>query len=728
MDERTYSVGKLAQNWKSEKAQTITFIVTNDCNLRCKYCYITHKSEDKIMDFSVAKNFIDYLLTFDNIKFSEAVILEFIGGEPFLEVELIDKICDYFKVAAYKLDHQWYWNYRISICTNGINYSSEAVQKFIAKNYNKMSLSITLDGTKEKHDLQRVFPDDRGSYDIISKNIDLWLKQFPGTTKVTFASDDLPMLKDSIISLWNLGVHTVNANVVFENVWKDGDDKILEEQLIALADHIFDNNLYDKDLICSFFDESIGYPYDEKDLNATYCGAGKMIGLSPEGNIYPCLRYYAHSLNNHEEWPIGNIKEGIDMEMVRPFMLASNRLQSDQECINCEVATGCAFCQGFNYDEAKTPTNFYRAKYICKMHKARVRANNYYFAKLFNKYNLKRPEINRHRKELYFLLSEDYENYCSFNNKNSLRSFMSIDTILKGLKFAYHNFYNPVFVHSKSEFSFENIKDYESYDILHIVPAKFLDKAVDCGLKRILPVYDLNSLSYKDPNYENVILNIAASEIEQLYDSVKILLTRTSRININIIDLDKQFDELEYRRQMLKIKDLILGIEKSQGIFKEVSLLTDVLFINSHDNCKAGHKTFVLSPNEKLYTCCAIYSNEAKSSIGNINDGISVDYDARLYEIENSNLCRLCDAYQCKNCIYTNKVSTKEVNVSPSFQCRKSHVERLVSSEILNELNQISKFKLNIDKKIAELGYQDPIAAFFNINNESHGYYKYEKK
>ena len=55
------------------------------------------------------------------------------------------------------------------------------------------------------------------------------------------------------------------------------------------------------------------------------------------------------------------------------------KYQSDEECLNCDIATGCTFCQGFNYDEAETNTNV-RTKYICKMHKARVRANDYYFS------------------------------------------------------------------------------------------------------------------------------------------------------------------------------------------------------------------------------------------------------------------------------------------------------------------------------------------------------------
>ena len=82
------------------------------------------------MNFETTKKFVDYMLTAD-IHYADAVILDFIGGEPMLEAELISQICDYFKIRAYELNHPWYWNYRISICTNGVNYTSEPVQSLI---------------------------------------------------------------------------------------------------------------------------------------------------------------------------------------------------------------------------------------------------------------------------------------------------------------------------------------------------------------------------------------------------------------------------------------------------------------------------------------------------------------------------------------------------------------------------------------------------------------------
>lgn len=73
---------------------------------------------------------------------------------------------------------------------------------------------------------------------------------------------------------------------------------------------------------------------------------------------------------------------------MRPFLALDRCTQSTQECIDCEVASGCAWCQGENYDAADTPTIYQRSTAICKMHKARVRANNYYWNKLFRKLEL----------------------------------------------------------------------------------------------------------------------------------------------------------------------------------------------------------------------------------------------------------------------------------------------------------------------------------------------------
>ena len=398
-------IKELQESWKSGESKNITFIVTKDCQLACKYCYLVGKNEKERMPWEIAKAAIDYVLDReqDSDFAYESVIWDFIGGEPFLEIDLINTICDYIKTELFRRNHHWFNSYRFSFSTNGINYDSDKVQRFIEKNKGHLSIGITIDGTKSKHDLNRVYKNSgRGSYNDVARNIPLWLKQFPNaSTKVTVSSLDIPYIAESVLHLYGLGIHDVHINCVFEDVWQEGDDKLFEEQLMQLADIIIEQDLYTENT-CSFFSERLGKPMDCKLQNGNWCGSGKMLAVDAMGNFYPCTRFAQYSLRDKEAWIIGNVHDGIDKNKLRPFLTLDRCTQSTPECINCDVAEGCAWCQGENFDAAKTHTVFERATAICKMHKARVRANNYYWNKLYRKLELegKREEFEANKKEV----------------------------------------------------------------------------------------------------------------------------------------------------------------------------------------------------------------------------------------------------------------------------------------------------------------------------------------
>lgn len=398
--------------WQEGAYKNITFIVTKDCQLACKYCYLVGKNVKERMSWETAKAFIDYVLGHEDEFREESVVWDFIGGEPFLEIELIDKICDYLKLRMFELNHHWFNSYRFSFATNGINYHTPAVQHFIQKNREHLSIGITIDGTQKKHDLNRVWkqatpdengiihPSDRGSYNDVVKNIPLWLSQFPDAgTKVTISSADIPYITESVLHLYSLGIHQMNINVVFEDVWQEGDDKRFEEQLMQLADAIIDNGWY-HDYACSFFSENIGKPLDPNRDNQNWCGAGRMLSVDAAGNLYPCTRFAAYSLRSKKALIIGNIHDGINQNLLRPFLSLDRTTQSPQKCLDCEVASGCAWCQGENYDAAQTDTIYQRSTAICLMHKAHVRANNYYWNKLYRKLELEglREEFEKNKK------------------------------------------------------------------------------------------------------------------------------------------------------------------------------------------------------------------------------------------------------------------------------------------------------------------------------------------
>lgn len=104
MVQRLYARDTAAENRVC--CRNITFQVTSGCNLRCSYCYEHHKSVER-MSIETGRKVVDYILDLYEKNESDfvnqntrAVVLDFIGGEPLLEAELIEHICDYWFQSA----------------------------------------------------------------------------------------------------------------------------------------------------------------------------------------------------------------------------------------------------------------------------------------------------------------------------------------------------------------------------------------------------------------------------------------------------------------------------------------------------------------------------------------------------------------------------------------------------------------------------------------------------
>ena len=146
-------------------ARTVTIQVTDNCNLACTYCYQINK-QTHVIPLETGKKFIDQLLDgkfndYCDYSDSEGIILEFIGGEPFLEIDIISELTDYFIQGMIDRNHHWLNRFRISICSNGTLYFQPKVQEYIRKHSHHLSFSISIDGNKKLHDACRIFPECR---------------------------------------------------------------------------------------------------------------------------------------------------------------------------------------------------------------------------------------------------------------------------------------------------------------------------------------------------------------------------------------------------------------------------------------------------------------------------------------------------------------------------------------------------------------------------------------
>lgn len=403
-------------------SHTITFQVTDECNLACTYCYQINKGK-RVMSFETAKKAIDLLLSgekgfeeYVNPYNSPALIIEFIGGEPFLQIDLIDKICDYFLAKAIELQHPWAEKHCFSICSNGVLYFDERVQRFLHKHRNNISFSITIDGNKELHDSCRVFHNGEGSYDLAVAGAQDWMSRgYYMGSKITIAPNNLKYLYDAILHMVELGYEEINANCVFEKGWEQYHAVDFYKELKKVADYFIDNNLVETHYL-ALFEENFFHPMAEDDLDNWCGGVGSaMLSIDPDGGLYPCIRYMESSLGGEREpLIIGDVDSGIgqrkcERDCINCLNKVDRRTQSTDECFYCPIAQGCAHCSAYNYQVHGTVDK--KATFICEMHKARALANVYYWNTWYKKQKInKQFEMHCPKDWALNIISEDEYN------------------------------------------------------------------------------------------------------------------------------------------------------------------------------------------------------------------------------------------------------------------------------------------------------------------------------
>jgi radical SAM peptide maturase (CXXX-repeat target family) len=342
--------------------KTITFMVTEECNLRCSYCYEENKCH-KTMPFDIAKRAVDLLSP--DFKDSGKIYWEFIGGEPLLEIDLVDQITDYILQKSHK--ESWKSQQVFFITTNGTLLGDEKVRKYLLKDKCKKSVGLSLDGPRDVHNINRC-----DSWDVVMANFGWWRRNFPWcTTKSTVSQNTLPHLFRTIKFLTDLELTDIFINLIYEAEWTDEDAAIYYDQLILAADYLIDSGVYETSNV-SLFHELLNT--DNFNRKSGWCGCGNsMLAISPDGGIYPCLRFYTG-----KDWIVGDVWNGINNERITPFQYCHNERNS--ECRDCELLCKCPHCLGWDYQS--TGSIFNRSTNICKMFKAQVKANQYFFGRI----------------------------------------------------------------------------------------------------------------------------------------------------------------------------------------------------------------------------------------------------------------------------------------------------------------------------------------------------------
>ena len=204
-----------------------------------------------------------------------------------------------------------------------------------------------------------------------------------------------------------------------------------------------------------------------------------------------------------------------------------------------------------------------------------------------------------------------------------------------------------------------------------------------------------------------IVLRISKKDLATHVDALMEMMDKTSRLNIVLTDVET-FSDDDFSAYKVVLEKISKKIEQMYvaGKSPQLNLLTDRMMLKGMNNCGAGDTTITLAPNGKLYVCPGFYYDDESDSIGDLENGLDIK-NKQLYKLDHAPICRHCDAWQCKRCIWLNRKTTLEVNTPSHEQCVLAHLERNASRELLQNIRKHGTF-LPEQEEIKEIDYLDP--------------------
>lgn len=306
-------------------------------------------------------------------------------------------------------------------------------------------------------------------------------------------------------------------------------------------------------------------------------------------------------------------------------------------------------------------------------------------------------------KYLVIQLADDSVSYCHYENSSKSEQFISVENLKAAIRFGMVENLNIQFVYPNRTLPEGYDKVIETIDHTKIMPC------VAPSVKRA-DIIVCNSIAEiencKLHKEQIVILRIGRkniNEMEHVYDFAK---DKCTRLNIVVIDIDKfsetEFDE--YKSILAQLGDKVQS-DIIEGNNMQLNLLTDRLVLKAMNNCNAGDEVITLMPNGRFYPCAGFYYDNPDEDFGDLIRGPQIK-NRQLLKLNYAPICRHCDAYHCRRCVWLNRKTTLEVNTPSHEQCVVAHLERNESGLILADIRKDYEFAPEIH--IPEIDYLDP--------------------
>lgn len=341
---KIYNLDKISQ-------LIVWFHITNNCNLRCKYCYI-HKTPENMSD-DIAKKSIEKIFDSAKDKKIKEVYLGMAGGEPLLQFKEVLKIYNLAKEKALKTGVVFI----PGLVTNGTLITKKIAQKL--KKYN-IKVRVSLDGYGKYNDISRHFADGRGSFKDASKGIDLLLQYgVKFNVNIVITQENVSGLPRYTKWLFDKKIR-FQYSFCRDNPASSYKQKIEEKEFIKnmkKAYRVIRDNLPKEKIVNQLLDRVfINYPHKRT------CGLGRhYLMINHKGKILGCPLL--------DDKIIGSIadKNIVDTMIEKSIMPKSDNVDIIDDCKDCIWRYVC--CGGCPLIIYQKYGNFRRKSPMCNIYK-----------------------------------------------------------------------------------------------------------------------------------------------------------------------------------------------------------------------------------------------------------------------------------------------------------------------------------------------------------------------
>ena len=314
-------------------------LTNTSCNLRCTYCY--ENKGNKVF------NLEDYFFSLSEILSQETpngTFIRFHGGEPFLVFDKIKELCERIWAQNFKEKFVFFF------ATNGTLVHG-AIQEWLLDHKDDIMLSLSIDGNKKSHDLNR-----SNSFDKI--DVEFFAKNYPAVNaNLTISPATLNCLAENVIFLHESGFENITTHLAEMQKWSVNAKDIIYNQMKALTAFY---NAHTNLRKCSLFDidlKKVLY----RDASIFPCSIGQKAAYDFESKkYYPCHLYFDCVIDKEKS---ANLQK-IDITKPENFVSAT--------CKKCSVQKLCQSCIVANYIQRGNTAN--RDMDLCELHKSIYKA------------------------------------------------------------------------------------------------------------------------------------------------------------------------------------------------------------------------------------------------------------------------------------------------------------------------------------------------------------------